>query len=526
MGSKKKMRYGIRASTRFTPPIATKEELMKIHENAMFLLEKVGIGGVTPKLQKIYKDLGCTIVDEKKGTVMIPQSLAVEGINALSSLFILPGRNPKEDCILEANSGRTLCGGFGVMALFSKWDPATRTFEFRDATDADNWRDQKIFEFFPEYDMTSALYLPMDLAEAGLPVDTHDLNSNIQCNTKHIWHIDAIDHVECYAELAAEVLGGFEELRKRPFITNHGDTPGLVYGQKTSDRMTGVLEGWEKGTPLLIDFTDVCIPGFQGPSSITGAYAVTVASSTGMIVGLGLGKDGIAKGHIPVMTYDLVMPMDPYTQQLGLLTTALSLHVNFWHRTYSAPKATMWPGQSIGGPAGASDTQAGINTSSLLLALISGTDQTGFWSATVGPNGINPWGYAIAAEWIRNMAVQLKEFDFSPDAFMAETWLTKGPRGDFLKDKTIIPKLLDNAFYPMRHGYGLYETRQYLRWIEDKLNMDDRAFALYNKIVKEFPAPLPPKDVADRMNAIIANWDKKLQIGGYAVDKVGTGARF
>ena len=78
----------------------------------------------------------------------------------------------------------------------------------------------------------------------------------------------------------------------------------------------------------------------------------------------------------------------------------------------------------------------------------------------------------------------------------------------------------------MRHGYGLFEMRQYLRWIEDKLTMDDRAYALTRKIVKEFPAPLPPKDVADRMNAIIAKYDKMYQIGGYVVDKKGTGARF
>jgi hypothetical protein len=56
--------------------------------------------------------------------------------------------------------------------------------------------------------------------------------------------------------------------------------------------------------------------------------------------------------------------------------------------------------------------------------------------------------------------------------------------------------------------------------------MDDRAFALTRKIVKEFPAPLPPKDVADRMNAIVAKYDKVLSIGSYGVDVKGSGARF
>ncbi len=334
-----KLREGTYIPKRFCPPIATKEELMIIHQAAVYLLEKVGVGGLTPKLQKIYKQLGCTVADEKKGIVKIPERLAVEGIDSVASSFILPARVPKEDIFMQAGSNHTFVGGFGIMALYSTWNPATRKFEFRDGVDADNWREQKVVEYFPEYDMTSPIYLPMDLAEAGLPVDTHDLNSTIQCNTKHIWHIDAIDHIECYTELAAEVLGGFEELAKRPFITNHGDTPGLVYGQKTSDRMSGTLEGWEKGRPLLIDYTDVCIPGFQGPASITGAYAVTVATALSMTVGLGLGNNGVGRGRIPNMTYDLVMPMDPYTQQLAtteeIFSKALSLHVNFWHRNYS-----------------------------------------------------------------------------------------------------------------------------------------------------------------------------------------------
>jgi trimethylamine:corrinoid methyltransferase-like protein len=34
---------------------------MTIHEAAMYLLENVGVGGVTLELCKIYKDLGCDV---------------------------------------------------------------------------------------------------------------------------------------------------------------------------------------------------------------------------------------------------------------------------------------------------------------------------------------------------------------------------------------------------------------------------------------------------------------------------------
>jgi trimethylamine:corrinoid methyltransferase-like protein len=507
-----KMRTGIPVPSRFSPPIATREELMTIHEAAMYLLEKVGLGGVTPELCKVYKDLGC-IVDEAKGVVKIPESLAVEAINAIPSTFILPARDPKNDCLMQAGSGRTLVGGFGLFSLFAKWNPETRRFEFRDATEEDNWKYQKIVEYFPEYDMTCPLYLPMDVAEAGYPCDIHDLNTTLQTNTKHVWHIDAVENVEYYARLAAEILGGPEELKKRPIITNHGDTPGLVLGLKTSGRMTGTLDVWEKGMPLLIDFTDVCIPGFQGPCSITGAYAVTVAASTGMAVALALGKNGIAKGKIPNMTYDLVMPLNAYTQVSAVGSAAfwkaLCLHVNFWHRTYSRPKATMWPGV---GMCTASDTQGGFGFVPLYLAMLNASDQCGVWQTTVGPQGIWLEGYAIFAELIHQVEHFVRDFDFSPGAFMFDKWLEKSPRGDFSRDKETLEKMTEVDFHPQKHGYNLWETRPYLRWIEDKLTIDDRAHALINKIVETFPAPLPPKDVSERMNAIVAEADKKLKI--------------
>ncbi len=502
---------------------------MKIHQAAMYLLQNVGIGGVTPKLQKLFKDLGCTVIDEKKGVVTIPQHLGMEGINAIPTTNILPGRVPANDIVLEAGSRRCFAGAFGIMALYAKFNPSNRNFEYRDGVDADNWREQKVTEYFPEFDMVSPIYLPMDLAEAGLPVDTHDLNSTIQCTTKHIWHIDAIDHIDCYTELAAEVLGGMDEVAKRPFITNHGDTPGIVYGQKTSDRMYATVEGWQKGRPLMIDFTDVCIPGFQGPLSLTGAYAVTVACDISMAVGLALGMNGVGKGRIPDMTYALVMAMDAYTQQLGCMTEftkCLALHANFWHRNYPTPKATMWPGVTIGGNMGNADTQGGMFTYHLMNAMQSGTDQFGCWPTTVGPNGIRMASHTINAECIRMFTHMFQDLDFGASNFAYEKWLKKGPRGDFMKEPETLKGMADIGFMPMRHGYGLYETRQWLRWIEDRLGLDDRAEALTAKIIKEYPAPLPPKDVADKMNAIITKYDKVLQIGGYQVDVKGTGARF
>jgi hypothetical protein len=42
--------------------------------------------------------------------------------------------------------------------------------------------------------------------------------------------------------------------------------------------------------------------------------------------------------------------------------------------------------------------------------------------------------------------------------------------------------------------------------------MDDRAWELTMKIVKEFPNPLPPKDVKERMDGMVAKWDEKYKV--------------
>jgi len=505
------MRTGIPVAARHRHDIATREELLNIHHAAMFILENVGVCDVSPRLMKTYKDLGCT-VDEEKGIVKIPQTIAIEGVNKIPSTMVMPARDPKNDILLNAGTNRTLMGGFGLMSNMAEWDAKTRTSVYRDCVREDMWKYQKVVEYFPEYDMTSMLPMPLDLTAEGLPVDIHETNSTLQCNTKHMWHIDALDHVEEYALLAAEILGGKEELQKRPIITLHTDTPGMTYGKKTSDRIQGCLDSWTNGIPVLSDFTDVCFSGFMGPATITGSYAVTVAASIAEAVPLSIHHPG----KMPTMTYELVMPVDNYTQQsVGGQNTAFELaeaiNVAYWHKVYSSPKASMYPSVGVTGFCGnGADSQNGFFLGNMPHALFAGTDQMGVWSTLV--NAIRPEGYAINAEIVHYFKRLMEDIDFSPDANQQGKWLGREPRGGFEEDEETLELLKNLAWDPKEDGYDLLERRQYLQWINDKRGIDDRAWELTMKIVKEFPNPLPPKDVKERMDGMVAKWDEKYKI--------------
>ncbi len=52
----------------------------------------------------------------------------------------------------------------------------------------------------------------------------------------------------------------------------------------------------------------------------------------------------------------------------------------------------------------------------------------------------------------------------------------------------------------------------HLQWISDKRGIDDRAAELVVKIVKDYPNPLPPKDVKERMDRMVAQWDEKYKV--------------
>jgi trimethylamine:corrinoid methyltransferase-like protein len=493
--------------------MASREELLSIHHAAMFILENVGIGDVSPTLCKTYKDLGCK-VDAEKGIVKIPQAIAIEAANKIPSTMVMPARNPANDILMEAGSGHTIVGGFGLFSMIAEYDARTRQSVYRDCTRGDMWKYQKVVEYFPEYDMTSMIPMPMDLTAEGLPVDIHETNSTLQCNTKHLWHIDALDHVEEYALLAAEILGGKEELQKRPIITLHTDTPGLTYGKKTSDRIQGCLEGWAKGIPLLTDFTDVCFPGFMGPASITGSYAVTVATSIAEAVALAIHYPG----QIPTMTYELVMSVDNYTQEsIGALNETFEIaeliNIAYWHEVYSAPHAAMSPGNgaAISTNIHAADTQSGYAFPQTSRVIMGGTDQVGIWS-TLGMLAIRPDAYAITAEMLNYLRRAVSDVDFSEKAYKLDKWIGREPRGGWDDDEETLELLKDFAWSPKDEGYGLLERRTYLQWLADKKSMDDRAWELTQKIVKEFPNPLPAKDVKERMDKMVAQWDTKYKV--------------
>jgi len=507
------LRQGIEVAKRHLHDIATRDELLTIHHAAMFILENVGVGDVTPTLCKTYKDLGCN-VDAEKGIVKIPPYLCLEAVNKIPSTMVMPARNPKNDILMEAGSGKTVVGAFGLMSNMALYDPKTRRSTYRDCVKEDMWNYQKIAEYFPEYDMTSMIPMPLDLTAEGLPVDIHETNSTLQCNTKHMWHIDALDHVEEYALLAAEILGGVDELQKRPIITLHTDTPGLTYGKKTSDRIQGCLDGWAKGIPLLTDFTDVCFSGFMGPATIAGSQSVVVATSIAEAVALAIHHPG----KIPTMTYELIMPVDKYTQQsTGALNNTYdigeALNVAYWHKVYSAPHASIYPGVGAGafGNGEAAETQSGYQAPMTCRALTCGTDQMGVWS--VLQNAIRPEGYAITAEFLRYCKrLYSEDIDFSPKAYHLDKWIGREPRGGWEDDEETLEELNNFGWHPIDDGYGLVERRQYLQWINDKRGIDDRAWELTMKIVKEFPNPLPPKDVKERMDGMVAKWDEKYKV--------------
>jgi trimethylamine--corrinoid protein Co-methyltransferase len=495
------MRKGKRKFNWF-PPFATKDDLLTIHETAVKIVEKVGVGDLTPKLLKIYKDAGCE-VDDKKNIAKIPESLIMESIKKVPSKFLLPARNSEHDIMNDA--GRRLFYLWHNSAPFIQvWNEEKKEYTRRESTEEDLKKWQKTYDYLEEVDYAGPTCAPVDVSKAGLPADVHEVYWGLMGQTKHFWHVGSLENVGYYARLAAEVVGGIEELKKKPIISLHTALLGLRYGKISS--MT-VTENIEFGLPSSnCGFVQA---GVTAPMSIAGSIAGGLAVNLALMVA----QQTIHPG-IPIT--QLVTPCVTLDMETGQITPNMPENLigniivsQLWHEFYDKPLVTG------GAPAMATSVsgfgmgaQWGWETiMNLFMPMAAGVDA--MWAINGhGTDLFIEYGL-IFSEMIRFCEHFFRDVSFSSDKLGLDDWLEGGYNTNFLSAKSTI-KNMYNWYYPSKHGYGLANRGSMADWLQKPESILDRARTMMKEIEEYEVEPLP-KDVVERMNNIMKEADEKLR---------------
>lgn len=187
----------------------SKDDLQKIHMATMQVFQEVGILVEDEKAKKIFADGGC-IVDGD--IVKIPQHIAEECIRSAPSTMTLYARNPKYDYFVQQKKVCFISFGEGVNVI----DPYTR--EFRMSTKLDLERNTRVCDALDIFPLAYRSVASQDKAPEVQSL--HNFEAMLHNTSKHIFiGPDGEKNANKIIDMCAHIVGGREELKKRPIVT-------------------------------------------------------------------------------------------------------------------------------------------------------------------------------------------------------------------------------------------------------------------------------------------------------------------
>ena len=284
---------------RIQKPSSTMSENDKrmIHEAALEIMKTVGVRVHSKNARAVLKKEGA-IVDDKSPDVKFPNDVVKSLIAKAPQKIVLAGRTKEFDLPLDGTHSYYTTDGCGVAVWDS--DKCAR----RKPVLEDIRRTALIGDYLPYLSIYEPMVVATDLPEKVHVV--HGMKVAMENTQKHLLSESTTTVAEAKAQvkMAAEVVGGLEELRKRHYISAMLCTmsPLMLDGTATDAAMVWT----ENHVPLHI--TGMAQAGISGPVTTAGDLVVNHAETLAVVC--------IMQAHSPgaPVTYGSVLSsMDPKT---------------------------------------------------------------------------------------------------------------------------------------------------------------------------------------------------------------------
>lgn len=305
----------------FSLNMFSKDELEEIHYATLEVLEQVGILVFCDEAMDILDGAGAD-VNRETNLVRFPQWLVEDAIRSCPRKILLAGRDPKNDMNCEGRRVGFTNFGAGVMIE----DPYTG--EFKETTKKDVANTALVCDALDTVDIYSSAVVGRDMPE--ISVDLHEAEAFLSNTTKHCQHIDLTggSGARGFLEMGAAIVGGMEELRRRPVIS------ALVCPvsplQPHTNTCEIIIEFAKAGVP--VNILSMAMSGASSPITLAGTL---VTHNAEVLAGIVLAQ-ATRKGS-PIMygssttTFDLTYVTAPVgAPELGMINAGVAELSNFY----------------------------------------------------------------------------------------------------------------------------------------------------------------------------------------------------
>jgi len=473
----------------------SKDEVKQTVNASLKVLDEVGIHVDNEIILKSADDNGCT-VDYHKKLVHFPDSVVNDFINKVPNDFLFAGRTEEFDVAYHGIPDHAY-GVFGnCLPQVCFWDDRTSEYAYRDAIEADLLKSTRLYDALENVHLVIPPTLDMEAAKNGLAQHVHELNATLSETRKHINLSNAaprtLDEWDYYARLASEVVGGDEELRKRPIISGKSlFSPTLRLSKPACHNLLGPAK---HGLPVILGgcnmpltIPNACNMVLQYSSILAN---VTLAQMLSPDIHFNIDVWGNSL-HLTHVTMNIAAPENEIVNAALVQMVRDHLRLPVWHSPYQSAKIT--------------DIQCAYEaTLALYTQWVTGVT---VWTNYPGNDfGYNPEMLIFheeLAEYFDHMGKRFKDTLPTEENIAFKAIKDIGPLNDFFTHEVTL-RNMDLQYTPKLADY-----RTFTKWNSDKKSMLDRI----RERIKELEVYMPPrlpKDVTERMKKIVKEADRKL----------------
>ena len=481
---------------RFTPTQAvTDDELDRIHDVSMRILERVGMEILDPEARSIYREHGCE-VDEASMRVRMPREVVERAVACAPAEFTLHARNADHHVLI---GGRHLT--FGSVC-------STPHHLDRDGVRRTGDRSG----------MRDLLRLAQSLETvhliSGYPVEPTDLHFSVR-HLEASWDILTLTDkgLPCYSlgrqrnrdllELA-RISRGIDDatLQREPSVITIVNTNSPL--RLDTPMSQGMIEFARNGQAVVV--TPFTLAGAMAPITLAGAVAQQNAEALAGIALTQLVRPG-APAVYGGMTSNVDMQSGapafgtPEYAVAGLISGQLA-------RRYGLPYRSSNPCT-----ANALDAQAAYETMLALWGIVMGGVNFVMHAAGWMEGGLQSSldKMLLDAEMLQMVAAMLDPLDLSDDAMPIDTIEEVGPGGHFFGTAHTQARFRTAFHRPMLSDWRTWES-----WTEaGRPSFGSRTHDTVDRFLAAYEPPPMDPDIRDELRAFI---DRRVGEGGVATD--------
>lgn len=473
------------AGARFN--LLSKDELCNIHNATLEILENPGLIIPSERTLNILETAGAS-VNYKKNNATIPSNIVEEAIKKAPKTIRYSARNPKYDILLEKKETYFTTDGSGTFIRDFE------TGERRSSTAEDLAKWTILADYLHMIHVFWPSVTPTDVPEPLQEINTWIISlSNTE---KHVeGGANNASEARFSIEIAAAIVGGKEELRKRPIISAVQCPISPLRFER--GLIEANIEYAKAGVPV-VPLT-MPLSGETAPVTLAGTLAVTNAEVIGSLVISQFVSPGspILYGACP-SNIDFRTGVFVCSPESGLLNMALAQLAHYYDL----------PSEICGGCSDSKvpDAQAAYErTLTLIPAILAGPDIVCGMGGLEAAKTMSPELLIIDNEILEGILRLVRGFEVSYDTLALDIIRKVGSGGHYLAQRHTLNRFMKEHWIPKisdRRAYDIWKK-------EGGKGIHEVAREKANEILATHkPEPIP-KDVQKEISQILKRYKKE-----------------